>query len=55
MKQGKYEGFDSWDQPSDFFGLCDLETGPMVLKNNRDFLPSPYLLFLTWFNLSMYE
>ena len=24
------------------FGLCDLEVGPMALKNNRDILPCPF-------------
>ena len=26
------------------FGLCDLEIGPVVLENNRDFLPCPFQL-----------
>ena len=29
-KQGKSEGFDA----ATLFGLCDLEIGPMALKNN---------------------
>ena len=46
IKQGKSEGFDSWDWPSNltqigfklnhqFFVLCDLEIWGMTLKNNR--------------------
>ena len=40
-QQGKYEGFDSSDRPSnwseivDFFRPCDLEILQMTLKNNR--------------------
>ena len=30
------------------FGLCDLEIGPMALKNNRDFLPCPFQLCVSF-------
>ena len=30
------------------FGLCDLEIGSMALKNNRDFLPCPFQLCVSF-------
>ena len=30
------------------FGLCDLEIGPMALKNNRKFLPCPFQLCVSF-------
>ena len=30
------------------FGLCDLEIGPMALKNNRDFLARPFQLYVSF-------
>ena len=30
------------------FGLCDLEIGPMALKNNRGFLPCPFQLCVSF-------
>ena len=30
------------------FGLCDLEIGPMSLKNNRDLLPCPFQLCVSF-------